>query len=156
MVEKLLPDTFLKNQNWAYLWIKILNFYIFCFYCLTSWGSSKKIETKLQTTCIYLKKAFLKNKKRSTTSLPASFSAWFLKKNISLVIFFYLAEIQCLVAFTLRDIGQYVYCNSLLTRLWRKFWDSPYLSNQAVFLTSPKSQSKNLNILKANRAFKIK
>ena len=31
-------------------------------------------------------KAFLKNKKRSGTSLPASFSAWFLMKNISLVL----------------------------------------------------------------------
>ena len=28
-------------------------------------------------------KAYLKNKKRSGTSLPVSFSAWFLKKNIS-------------------------------------------------------------------------
>ena len=33
-------------------------------------------------------KAFFKNKKRSITSLSASFSAWFLKKNISLVIFY--------------------------------------------------------------------
>ena len=32
-------------------------------------------------------KAFLKNKKRSGTSLPTLFSAWFLKKNIYLVIF---------------------------------------------------------------------
>ena len=69
-------------------------------------------------------KAFLKNKERSGTSFPASFSAWFLKKNISLVIFFYLTEFQCLVAFTSWDIGQYVYCNSLLTGLWRnKFWN---------------------------------
>ena len=51
VVEKLFPDTFLENQNWAYLWINILKFYIFC-YCLASWGLSKLIETKLQTTCI--------------------------------------------------------------------------------------------------------
>ena len=33
-------------------------------------------------------KAFLKNKKRPGTSLPASFLAWFLKKNISFVLFY--------------------------------------------------------------------
>ena len=32
-------------------------------------------------------KALLKNKKRSVTSLLASFSTWFLKKNISLFLF---------------------------------------------------------------------
>ena len=44
-------------------------------------------------------KAFLKNKKRSGTSLPASFFAWFLKKNIYLVIFYYLIKFHYLVAF---------------------------------------------------------
>ena len=44
----------------------------------------------------------------------------FWKKNISFVIFFYLTK----YAFTSWDIGQYVYCNSLLTTLWRnKLWD---------------------------------
>ena len=33
-------------------------------------------------------KALLKSKKRSGTSIPASFSAWLLKKNIALVIFY--------------------------------------------------------------------
>ena len=47
MVEKLVPDPFLKNQNGTYLWIKILKFYIVCFYCMPSWGLSKYIETKL-------------------------------------------------------------------------------------------------------------
>ena len=36
---------FLKNQNWPYLWINILRFYIFRFNCLPSWGLSKVIET---------------------------------------------------------------------------------------------------------------
>ena len=44
-------------------------------------------------------KAFLKNKKRSGTSLPASFFAWFLKKNIYLVIFYYLIKFHDLVVF---------------------------------------------------------
>ena len=69
-------------------------------------------------------KAFLKNQKKFGTSLLASFSVWFFKKNISIVIFYYLTKFQCLVAFTSWDIGQYVYCNCLLNRLWRqKFWN---------------------------------
>ena len=62
-------------------------------------------------------KAFLKNKKISGTSLPTSFSEWFLKKNISIVIFYYLTNFHCLVSFTLWGIRQYVCCNCLLTRL---------------------------------------
>ena len=54
VVEKLFPDPFLKNQNWAYLWINSLKFYTVCFYCMPSWGLSKYIETKLKATCFYL------------------------------------------------------------------------------------------------------
>ena len=64
-------------------------------------------------------KAFLKNNQRSGTILPASFSVWYLKKNISVVIFYYLIKLQSLVTFTSLDIGQYMYRNCLLTRLWR-------------------------------------
>ena len=45
-------------------------------------------------------KAFLKNRKRYGTSLPASFCAWFLKKNIYLTIFCSLTKFYCLFAFT--------------------------------------------------------
>ena len=34
-VEKLLPDSFLENQNLAYLYISGLKFYKFCFYCMS-------------------------------------------------------------------------------------------------------------------------
>ena len=64
-------------------------------------------------------KAFLKNKKRSGTIINAWFSAWYLKKNISVVIFCYLIKLPYLVAFTSLGIGQYMYCNCLLDRLWR-------------------------------------
>ena len=107
LTEKLFPDPFLKNRIWAYIWINILKFYIFYSYCLPSWGLSKVIETKFQTTCFYLK-AFLKNKKRSGTSLHTSQSVWYLKKNISMVILYYLTKFQCLVAFTSWYIGLYV------------------------------------------------
>ena len=99
-------------------------------------------------------KAFLRNKKRSGTSLLASFSAWFLKENISLVIFFYLTKFQYLVAFTSWDIEQYVYCNSLLTRLWRnKFWNSPYLSNQAIFFYMTKKSIQRIKYLENEKSF---
>ena len=58
-----------------------------------------------------------------------------MKKNISLVRFYCLTKFNCLVAVTAWDIAQYMYCNCLLTRLWRhKLWNKPYLSNQAVLL----------------------
>ena len=60
MVEKLVPDTFLKNLNWAYLRIYSLKFYTF--YCMASWGLSKYIEVKLRTLAFTKYQAFLKNK----------------------------------------------------------------------------------------------
>ena len=123
VVEKLFPDIFLINQNWAYLWGHIVKFYKFCFNCLPSWGLSGSIKIKLQSICFYLKLNIFKKQKWPWISLLASFSAWFLKKNISLVIFYYLTKFQCPVAFTLWDIGDYIYWNCLLTSLWRqKFW----------------------------------
>ena len=38
MVEILFPDSFIKNQNWAYLWINSLTFYTVCFCWMASWG----------------------------------------------------------------------------------------------------------------------
>ena len=46
----------------------------------------------------------------------------------------------------LRD-WQYVYCNCILSRLWRHgFWNWPYRSSRAVFSTCPKSHDKNLKV----------
>ena len=67
VVEKLVPNLLIKNQNLAYLWINSLRCYKFCFYCMS----------KLRST-----------KRRSGTSLSTSFSAYYLKKNISLLIFY--------------------------------------------------------------------
>ena len=67
------------------------------------------------------------------------------------------SNFHCLVAFTSWAIGQYVYCNCLLARLWRhKFQNYDDLSRQAVFIHDQKSQDKNLNILRMKRAFKVK
>ena len=85
VIEKLFPGLFLKNQNWAYLWINILKFHIFCFNCLPSWGLSKVIELSYKPFAFTSYKVFLKNKESSGNSLPALFSVWFLKENISVV-----------------------------------------------------------------------
>ena len=53
LVENSIPVPFLKSQNWAYLLTSSLKFHTVCFYCMSSWGLSKYIETKLQTTCFH-------------------------------------------------------------------------------------------------------
>ena len=50
-------------------------------------------------------KAFSKNKKRFWNSFHASFSAWFLKKNISHVIFYKLTSFHCLITLLLEILG---------------------------------------------------
>ena len=49
------------------------------------------------------------------------------------------------VVFASSDRSYSMYWNCLLTRLWlHKFWNKPYLSNQAFFSIWPKSQDKKL------------
>ena len=74
------------------------------------------LKLSCRTLAFVSYQASLNNKKRSGTSLPASFSAWCFKKNISLVIFFSLTKFYCLVVIISWDIGQYVYCIFLNTR----------------------------------------
>ena len=157
VVWELCPDPFPKNQNLEYLWInslKVLQF-VFNLHTVEDYHNILKLSCRALAFTSY--KALLKNKKRSGTSLTASFSAWFLKINILLVIFYSLTKFQCLVAFTSWHFGQYVYQNGLLTRLWcHKFWNLPYLSNQAIFSTCSKSYDERLNILRTKQDFKMK
>ena len=83
------------------------------FLLILSSGLSKYIETKLQSGCFYLILSIF-NKKRDLelVSLPHFLHNFWRK--IFLFIFLY-----CLVVLTFWDIGQYVYCSYLLTRLWR-------------------------------------
>ena len=86
VVDKLFLEPYLKNQNWSYLRINSLKFYTLCLYCIPSWGPSKYIETKLQATSLHLiYTTCLKG--RSGTSLPASFFALVLKKNVLIINF---------------------------------------------------------------------
>ena len=78
-MEKLFPDTFIKNENWEYIWIDNIKFYAVGFCCIPSiqkvlksidYWQSKSVETKLQIACFHLKyKSFLKTK-RGLVSLP--------------------------------------------------------------------------------------
>ena len=54
VVDKLFLEPYLKNQNWSCLRTNSLKFYTLCLYCIPSWGPSKYIETKLQTTSLHL------------------------------------------------------------------------------------------------------
>ena len=80
VVEKLFPDPFLKNQNWAYLWINSLKLYSFVFIVCQVEGYRNILKLSRRPLAITSYKAFLKNKKMSGTSLPPSFSARVLKK----------------------------------------------------------------------------
>ena len=61
-----------KIQNWSYLWINSLMVYTVCFYCIPSWGLSKDIETKPQTSLPHIK-LFKETKKDLVSN-----SAWLL------------------------------------------------------------------------------
>ena len=63
VMEKLLPDPFRKDQNWAYLWINSLRFVTVCFYCMPTWEPFKHFESKLRITFFYLMFSFFEKLK---------------------------------------------------------------------------------------------
>ena len=77
-----------KNQSWVYLWTNSLKCNTVCFIVCPNRGLPKYIKTEVSITCFTSYKAFLKNENKSGTSLPASVSGWFLKKNIFQVILY--------------------------------------------------------------------
>ena len=86
--QKLASDTFVKNQNWAYLWINSLNILQF-FYYMSEWRSTKQRCWPLALVlCLWPYVNLSKNKNKSETRLSASSSVWFLKKNISHIVFY--------------------------------------------------------------------
>ena len=68
VVEKLFPDSFRKSRNLVYLWISSLKFYAVCLY---NWPSCYQNILKLncRSHAFTSYKVFLKNKRRSGTSL---------------------------------------------------------------------------------------
>ena len=85
MIQKNCP---IDHESWKHTAINAS--FCFCFFFLHF--QVEDYQNMLKQRCWPLTfsfyKAFLKNKRRSGTSLPASFSAWFLKKNIFHVIFY--------------------------------------------------------------------
>ena len=54
VLEKLVQDTFIQNENWAYLWISSLKCYTICFSCMSKDApvSSKKfLDIQATTEC---------------------------------------------------------------------------------------------------------
>ena len=47
MVGKLFPDPFLKNQNWANLWIKSLKKFVFIVFQVNDWRNILKLSYRL-------------------------------------------------------------------------------------------------------------
>ena len=88
-----MPDSFkiIKNQqiSGSTVW-NFINF-IVC----SSRGLPRYIKTQMLITYFHVSKRFLENKTMSGTSLPVSFSAWFLKKNSSLIIFYQPTKHYC-------------------------------------------------------------
>ena len=103
----------LSGSGFGSCWINILQFvFTIC--------QVKDYRIVLKLSC----SPFVLTLNQSGTSLSTLFSAWFLNKHISFFIFYYLTKFHCLVVFISWDIGQYLYCTCLLTRLCRhKFWN---------------------------------
>ena len=78
-LEKSSPNSFYKNQIWAYRWINILKCYKFCFYDMPK-SSSKCPSVQILTTCFYLTWIFLKNKERSELLYLSHFQYDFWRK----------------------------------------------------------------------------
>ena len=100
MVEKLFPDPFSKKSK---LGISLDQQSKKMYNLLLLYIHGKVYENILQRRCWPL-----------ALTLYKAFSAWFLKRNIFLVIFDKLAKFLCEVAFTSWDNKQYVHCNCLL------------------------------------------
>ena len=148
MVEKIVPAPFLENENCAYLWINSLEFYTISFYCMFNRRLSNKIESKVQTTCLYLIQTLYRTG-LGLVSQPHFLHDFWTK--LFLTIFY------CLTAFTSWVIRKYVYYYCLFPRLWRhKFWNQPQLFYLVIFLHERKSPEKKINTFRMERAFKMK
>ena len=82
-----IPRPFCKNQNWARLSINSLKFIRFVFVLCQVEGYRNILKLNCKPLAFTSNNDFLKNKKRSETSRPASLSAFFLKKNNSHAMF---------------------------------------------------------------------
>ena len=65
-----------------------------------------------------------------------------------------MTKFHCLIAFTSRDIGQYVYCNYLLTRVWRhKFRNINLIFRIKLYLYMTKTLKQKIKYLENEKSF---
>ena len=77
---------------------------------------------------------------------PSHFVHYFLR-NVTHAIFFELTKLHCLIIFTSWDIGQYMYYDSLLTRLWcHEIWNLPSLTQSTQSTVLLQEQKVNTKI----------
>ena len=138
------------NLNWAYLWINSLKFYtvftVFIICQIEDYLNILKLSCKPLASIS--EKAFLKSKIRFGTSLPASFPAWLLKKNIYLIIF----------------IGWLPFCeilgNTCVVIVCKTDYNIISFEINLIFLIVllflHDQKDKTLNILRTKRAFEMK
>ena len=89
-----IPRLFLKSQNWAYFWVNSESFMQSVFIVCHVKDYRNILKLSCRPPAFTSNKAFLKNKKRSGTSLPAIFFALFLKRKMSLFMNFYLTKLS--------------------------------------------------------------
>ena len=94
MVEKLFPDLSLKFLLISGSIVHSFTQFVFIVCQVESYQNILKLSHRPLAFASY--KAFSKNKKGSETSLSSSFSTWFLKKNISHIIFYWVNSIAWL------------------------------------------------------------
>ena len=142
VVEKVFPNPFLESQNWTHLWIISLNVYAVYFYCMLSSGVLKYIESKLEPLASLIKIFYKAKRGVELVSLPHFlYEFW---RKLFLTLYF--------INWLNLSSGY-----SYFVRYWAigNFWNSSDLS-ASHFSSWPKSQYKNLNILRMKRAFKMK
>ena len=96
-------------------WSKVLHKLLLL--CFQIEGDRNILNLRCRPFAFISYRAFLENKKRSGPSFHVSFSAWILMKNVSGDIF--INQRRFIVWLPSWDVAQYLYCNFLLTRLWR-------------------------------------
>ena len=157
MAEKLIPEPFPKNQNWAYLWINSLKFNTVGFHCIPSWGISKYIEAKPQVNCFHLIQRFLKKQRGlELVSLPYFLHDFWEK----IILFLYSINWQNFIVWLpllsemLGKICTVVVCQPGCDVI--NFVINVMFLIKPFFSTWLKSWDKTLNILITKRAFQIK
>ena len=133
----------------AYFRINKLKFYSAYFHCMLK---GDRNVLKLSCRSLNWHKAFLKYNKRSRTSLPVYFCAWFLNKHI---LWLNSINWQNIIVrlFISWDIGQRVYYNCILTRLRQPNFEINLIFVIKLFFYMTRKWRQNLKYLENEKSF---